>query len=687
MNRKGTAIWLSFVLVFSFIVIIVEIAPVVEAPTIIYVGSGVGNHTASIQDAIDNFAIPGDTVYVYSGVYYENVVVSKTINLTGENRDTTIIDGGGKGDVVSLGGVMVNISGFTIRNSGNKTNLFFDTDAGIDMAGYNCKVFNNNINSYNNIGIVIGGSWHNITNNNISDNAGSGIHMGPIVWISNNNTISNNTFFNNSGGISGEECPKNIVKDNVFLYNGHGGIILPYSKGWIISGNIIINNDTGIGIHLHDADNITISDNTVLHHNTGILLNDASSWNNIEGNNISNCRDGIYLGSSSVRNNITGNNVYLNTWCGISINRYCGWNNVTGNIVSSNNNFSLVLWDQANENKVIGNTISSNNGSGIYVEMSSWNNITSNDIYSNTGYGIFLLFNSDWNNITNNMISNNSYGIYIFDSSNNKIYHNNFINNNNSNSPQVFDDTNNENQWDNSYPSGGNYWSDFDEPGEGAYDDYKGPDQNIPGSDGIVDNGTVAGGGKNPYVIDADSQDNYPFIAPYKNCMILKQGWNLISIPLIQSDESIDKVLSSISGEYYAVQWYDASDGNDPWKHYHTSKPPNLNDLHKINHTMALYIYMTSPGVSTFVYNGTQPTSNQTITLHPGWNMVGYPSLTSYNRTVGLNNLTFDTHVDSIWTYDAATQKWDEIGSSDHFKLRRGYWIHAKTTCEWEIPL
>ena len=87
------------------------------------------------------------------------------------------------------------------------------------------------------------------------------------------------------------------------------------------------------------------------------------------------------------------------------------------------------------------------------------------------------------------------------------------------------------------------------------------------------------------------------------------------------------------------------------------------------------------------MYNGTQPVVNQTIPLHKGWNLVGYPSLTSYNRTEGLNNLTFDVEVDAIWTFDAVTKKWEEIGEEDIFEIGRGYWIHAKTECEWEVPL
>ncbi|UCE37281.1 MAG: hypothetical protein JSW00_17690, partial [Thermoplasmata archaeon] len=106
-----------------------------------------------------------------------------------------------------------------------------------------------------------------------------------------------------------------------------------------------------------------------------------------------------------------------------------------------------------------------------------------------------------------------------------------------------------------------------------------------------------------------------------------------------------------------------------------------------LNEKMGFWIHITQPGDTIFLYNGTQPTSNQTITFHPGWNMVGYPSLTRYNRTKGLNNLTFDTHVDAILTYNASTQKWKKLDESDYFELGRGYYIHAKSECEWEVPL
>jgi hypothetical protein len=109
-----------------------------------------------------------------------------------------------------------------------------------------------------------------------------------------------------------------------------------------------------------------------------------------------------------------------------------------------------------------------------------------------------------------------------------------------------------------------------------------------------------------------------------------------------------------------------------------------LDDIH---HMMGFWIHITQPGGVLFQYFGVPPTENQNITLYLGWNLVGYPSLISYNRTQGLNNITFGKDVDSIWAYDAATQKWEEIGELDYFEIGRGYWIHSKVTKTWEIPL
>ncbi|GAH69736.1 unnamed protein product, partial [marine sediment metagenome] len=83
--------------------------------TILYVGGlGSGNYS-SIQSAI-NAALSGNSIYVYTGIYYENLFVDKQIKLFGEDRVNTIIDGGGNSRVVRIYADNVSMKGFTIQN-------------------------------------------------------------------------------------------------------------------------------------------------------------------------------------------------------------------------------------------------------------------------------------------------------------------------------------------------------------------------------------------------------------------------------------------------------------------------------------------------------------------------------------------------------------------------------------------
>jgi hypothetical protein len=141
-----------------------------------------------------------------------------------------------------------------------------------------------------------------------------------------------------------------------------------------------------------------------------------------------------------------------------------------------------------------------------------------------------------------------------------------------------------------------------------------------------------------------------------------------------------------IDGYYDVVQWYFPIGTVDPWKHHKVGKSFG-NGLFELNETMGFWIHINNPGDTIFLYNGTQPTKNQNISIHKGWNLVGYPSQTCYNRTDGLNNLTFGSQVDAIWTYEAYKQKWNKMGESDYFELGKGYYIHAKSKCVWEVPL
>ena len=115
--------------------------------------------------------------------------------------------------------------------------------------------------------------------------------------------------------------------------------------------------------------------------------------------------------------------------------------------------------------------------------------------------GIFAYY-SDYVNIQENTVSHNDQGIFLIGSNYGTVYHNNLIEN--GCLPGFYQarvDHSHNCHWDNGYPSGGNFWSDYT-----GLDVKSGPYQNETGSDGI---------GDTPYVIDKNNQDNYPLTEPW----------------------------------------------------------------------------------------------------------------------------------------------------------------------------
>jgi len=168
----------------------------------------------------------------------------------------------------------------------------------------------------------------------------------------------------------------------------------------------------------------------------------------------------------------------------------------------------------------------------------------------------------------------------------------------------------------------------------------------------------------------------------------LEPGWNLISLPRSQLDTNIGIVLRSIEGRYDSVQWYNTTDNNDHWKHNQVLKLPYMNDLNNLNHMIGFWLHITDSEKISLVVFGDELSSDQNISLYPGWNLVGYPSKSNKTRDVALDNLFYGSDVDSIWTFNATTQKWIELDeATDFFEVGKGYWVHSKITDVWNVPL
>lgn len=422
-----------------------------------YVGGiGPGNYS-KIQDAIDN-TTDGDTIFVFNGTYYENVIIDKSINLIGEDKETTIIEGSESGNFINISADWVNISGFTIRNSGglNNTKKYA---VGIKIhSNHNSIMYN--IISGNHIGInlVETSSYNIISNNNITSNKYDGIDIDK----SNNNKIMNNNIKNNDYGISHSYSNYNTFRGNNIISNSIDGMWIWGSCKNIIIGNNITSNDYD-GIDIFHSDNNIISDNNIsLNKDIGISLNECK-FNNISDNDITyNEIDGIFLSFSSNNNIIKDNNITSNEYNGIELYEICNKNIISGNKIASNKKYGMQLKWNSNSNTIIENNffndslfvydsyhnkVENNNVNDkplVYLEDESDKTITNagqvilvncnnilveNTNLSNIDVGIEL-WGANNCKISNNECSNNHrVGIYLYESSSNTITSNSVISN------------------------------------------------------------------------------------------------------------------------------------------------------------------------------------------------------------------------------------------------------------------
>jgi parallel beta-helix repeat protein len=416
----------------------------------------------------------------------------------------------------------------------------------------------------NNLGVLLSSSsnFNTVIGNNVTPNSHDGIHNGILIESSSSNSVSGNGITNSSGyGIwLRSSANNNTLSGNNIVSSGNSGIYLDASSNNVISGNIVRDSPNEHIELLYSSNNNTISGNTLtnstadvgiyvygcslnsffgnnitLNANSGIRI-DSSSDITIVENSISENLNGIYLWySSSIA--VSGNVITANDADGIVLDNsnanQLGNNNITNNlgneitlVYSSNNIVSgndiegggygvylvlanlntisgnIIMYNEGNvyignssENMIFGNTITS--GAEAFQLGAAFNNTISDNIMRDNTNGVWLRFNSTENVISGNNITDNSNGVYIESGSNNKFYHNNFINN--TNQVQSSGDMN---LWDDNYPSGGNYWSDYN-----GTDQYEGISQDIPGNDTI---------GDAPYEINVNNIDRYPLMTQYE---------------------------------------------------------------------------------------------------------------------------------------------------------------------------
>jgi parallel beta-helix repeat protein len=192
----------------------------------------------NITSALEH-AQTGDTIYVFSGIYYEHLIINKHINLQGENATTTIIDGKHKKQIIHVAASQVTIDSFTLQHCG-----YVFEDAAI-YARSNEISITNNIFINNTQAILL---W-NSDFSEILTNAITYSENGISLINSNSNSIQQNIIQYCTLALSLDQSSNNDIHSNYIQSNQNGILITTNSHlNTIVSNTIANNQQTGIMI-------------------------------------------------------------------------------------------------------------------------------------------------------------------------------------------------------------------------------------------------------------------------------------------------------------------------------------------------------------------------------------------------------------------------------------------------------
>lgn len=442
-TMKKNTLLITVVLSLSIFNLTLTFLPENVVATTHFVGGGGPGNFTTIQDAV-NASSPGDTIYVYSGTYFENVIVNEILSLIGEDRNTTVIDGRGTGDVVSIVVDWVNVTGFTITKSGVNSN-----DAGIEVSSSSNSQISNITALNSSKGILLFSSNNNIIVDSYAYNNTEGIYL----ELSDHNNISFSDAINNRNGIHLDNSNNNTVMYNN-LSDRVGCIFIEFSQFNLVSNNTMLNCRSGIDLWY--SDNNTFADNDVSwneaiyieYSNKNAFLNNTISFNS-EGISIGYSNDLTFRGNAMVGNGFQlwgsktpehWNSHIIDVTNTVNGRSVYYWKNITGgaippgagqvllygctNVTVDNQNLSdatvglhsfISLGLEISNNSIFSNDI------GIWLESATHANITGNNLASNRWD---MLVEGSSHIIISDNTGPNDRGIWLDDSHNNTIFNN-----------------------------------------------------------------------------------------------------------------------------------------------------------------------------------------------------------------------------------------------------------------------
>jgi len=271
----------------------------------------------------------------------------------------------------------------------------------------------------------------------------------------------------------------------------------------VSNGKVLSSSLYGIGenVEIDSSTSINLSNN-VLPDTVGFGLVLASVTNStVSGNQVGPAAGGDSVSITNSRMDVFSGNTIFPGGCGAQTCTssgaaleigYSSLITVSDNQISNNASPCVVLVDWSTSLQILNNSVSGGDTScGIGLGHTNSTVISENRVKGPGGQWVFenvgiSIYNSKNDLVSGNNVTLERQGILLSGDTGISVFHNNLI----SNSAQASDDSTGD-QWDNGFPSGGNYWS-----------DYTGSD---PDNDGI---------GDTPYVFNY-SQDSYPLMKPF----------------------------------------------------------------------------------------------------------------------------------------------------------------------------
>lgn len=286
--------------------------------------------TSVLEQAAD-----GDSVRVVGGIHHGPFVVGKSLALRGEGRP--VLDGGGRGTVVSLLASDARMEGFDVRSSGTSLD---EENSGIAVGAPRVVVRDNRLED-----VLFGIYLRRAPSSLVEDNVVRGMDLDlprrgdairvwysngvrvrgnrvshardVVLWYSSDLEIADNSVTAGRYGLHFMYCDDASIRGNDLIGNSVGAFLM-YSRRLRLVGNRISDNHgpSGYGVGLKDMDDAVVRDNLFLANRVGAFLDnsprEATSTSELSGNVFAANQFGVLLMPNVRRATFEGNDFLEN---------------------------------------------------------------------------------------------------------------------------------------------------------------------------------------------------------------------------------------------------------------------------------------------------------------------------------------------------------------------------------------